>query len=441
MKITFDTHGNEKQKEAAKAWLSPDITDIVYGGAKGGGKSYLGCSLIFGDAFIYPETHYFIAREELNDLRKFTIPSIHEVFQHWGISDRYYNYNGKDSVFTLYNHSKVYLLAAKFLPRDPLFARFGSMQMTRGWAEETGEMHELAVKNLAISVGRWKNDKYNLAGKVLQTCNPTKNYLYRNYYKPWRDGELPGNASFIQALPTDNRKLDKGYIQHLKNTLSKNELERLLYGNWEYDDDPAKLMDYDSICDLWTNEHVKQGEMCITADIARLGNDKTVVYLWSGFVLLKSITLSKTEITETSKAIRQLATENSVPMSRTVVDEDGVGGGVKDILRCQGFVNNSRPLKEKVKIPNYDNLKSQCQFNVARMVNAREIWVRDKSIKDKLTEELELVKYKNPDKDGKVGVEPKDKLKELLGRSPDYLDAFMMRYFFELRSRKILASS
>jgi hypothetical protein len=33
-------------------------------------------SLIFGDALIYPETHYFIARQELIDLRKFTIPTI-----------------------------------------------------------------------------------------------------------------------------------------------------------------------------------------------------------------------------------------------------------------------------------------------------------------------------------------------------------------------------
>ena len=31
-------------------------------------------------------------------------------------------------------------------------------------------------------------------------------------------------------------------------------------------------------------------------------------------------------------------------MSNIVVDEDGVGGGVVDILKCNGFVNNSRPM-------------------------------------------------------------------------------------------------
>lgn len=64
-------------------------------GAKAGGKSFLGASLIFGDALIYPETQYYIARQELIDLRKFTIPTIYEVFQKWGIKpDDYMSFNG-----------------------------------------------------------------------------------------------------------------------------------------------------------------------------------------------------------------------------------------------------------------------------------------------------------------------------------------------------------
>lgn len=121
MDITFDTYGNEKQKYCAELWGDNIKTDIVYGGAKGGGKSYLGVSLIFGNAMMYPNTHYFIARASLTSLRKYTIPSIHEVFSHWGITDNYYKYNGMDNYFNLYNGSKVYLIDAKYLPSDPLF--------------------------------------------------------------------------------------------------------------------------------------------------------------------------------------------------------------------------------------------------------------------------------------------------------------------------------
>src|SRR5690606_36452209 len=201
MKITFDTNNNLKQKEVCRYWVDPSIKDIVYGGSKGSGKSYLGASLIFGDALIYPETHYFIARKKLNDLRKFTLPTINDVFSNWGLTQEYYKYNGQDNYFQLYNGSKVFLLEAKYLPSDPQYMRFGSMQMTRGWIEEAGEFETDAKENLEASIGRWKNDIYNITGKLLQTCNPSKNYLYKEYYKKHKTGELDNRKRFVQALP------------------------------------------------------------------------------------------------------------------------------------------------------------------------------------------------------------------------------------------------
>jgi phage terminase large subunit len=39
------------------------------------------------------------------------------------------------------------------------------------------------------------------------------------------------------------------------------------------------------------------------------------------------------------------------------------------------------------------------------------------------------------DKDGKKQVMPKDKVKEMIGRSPDFSDTLMMREWFELAPR------
>ena len=166
MEITFKTK-NLKQVEAFNKWIDDITEEILYGGAKGGGKSFLGVSLIFGDALMYPETHYFIARKELNDLRKFTIPTIHEVFQKLGLKiDQYAKFNGQDNVYNLYNGSKVFLIACKDEPSDPFFERFGSMQMTRGMIEEGGEVPEAAKENLWLSIGRWKNDVFKLKKKL-----------------------------------------------------------------------------------------------------------------------------------------------------------------------------------------------------------------------------------------------------------------------------------
>lgn len=434
MKVTFDTSGNDRQKDVCRAWLDPAVSDIVYGGSKGSGKSFLGSSLIFGDAFIYPETHYFIARKKLNDLRKFTIPTIYEAIKCLGLTSEYISFNGQDNYFETYNHSKVFLLEAKYLPQDPLYMRFGSMQMTRGWIEEAGEFEEAAKNNLMASIGRWKNDVYNLAPKLLETCNPAKNYLYREFYKKHQDGTLESWKRFIQAFPEDNKKLPDGYLENLRRSLDKNQRERLLLGNWEYDDDPAALMDYNAIVDIFTNEYVakRKGKRYISADIARLGRDTTVIGVWDELTCFRIVILPKNKVTEAAAMIKRLAHEYNVPLRNIIVDEDGVGGGVVDILDCKGFVNNASPLNDE----NYANLKSQCYFTLARLINEGQVYVQapDTSIRDALTEELEQVKQKDMDKDGKKAIVGKDKVKEIIGRSPDHSDMLAMRMYFELHT-------
>jgi len=123
-------------------------------------------------------------------------------------------------------------------------------------------------------------------------------------------------------------------------------------------------------------------------------------------------------------------------MSSVVVDEDGIGGGVKDILRCQGFVNNSTPMKVEGEKENFSNLKSQCYFKLADKVRDNEVYIKDTSIQEVLIQELEQIKQKDMDKDGKKSIIPKDKIKELIGRSPDYADMLMMRVYFELYKTK-----
>lgn len=443
MKIRFDTFGNEKQKEVCRQWQDPDVSDIVYGGSKGSGKSYLGCSLIFGDAFIYPGTHYFIARNSLTNLRKFTIPSINEVFEHWRITPGYYNYNGQDNYYKLYNDSNVYLIDAKFQPSDPLYTRFGSMQITRGWIEEAGEFRDAAKNNLAASIGRWKNDVYNLPAKLLQTCNPAKNYLYKDYYKKDKDKELESWKRFVQALPQDNKRLPKGYLENLYRTLSANEKERLLYGNWESDDDPAALIEYNSIIDLWKNEHVlRTGVRYITCDVARYGRDSSKICVWDGFRIIHFKTYKGLSIPEVAAKVREAMTTYGVPASRTIVDDDGVGGGVTDLVGAMGFINNSRPIEERqpdgsMLTPNFDNLKSQCYFKLASRINEAGMYVEPEAMNEKeiedTVEELEQVKQRSVDGEGKKGVMSKERVKELIRRSPDNADVLMMREWFELK--------
>ena len=445
--IVLNVNGNLKQLEAVKYWIDDETIDIAYGGSKGSGKSFLGCSLIFGDALIYPNTHYFIARKTLTDLRKFTIPSIHEVLNGWGITNDYYKYNGQDNYFQLYNGSKVFLIDAKYIPSDPNYMRFGSMQMTRGWIEEAGEFEEECKNNLQASIGRWKNSEYNLPPKLLQTCNPAKNYLYREYYKLNKEKHLPIFKKFIQALPSDNKKLPKDYIPNLLKILSPNEIQRLVYGNWEFDDNPYALFDYTDILGLFTNEYIKRsGERYLTADIAYEGSDKFVIGIWDGLVLIKIVAIDKIDETLVSKKIHELRLEYSVPLKNVIYDADGLKTFVRESANSGHlngaieFHNGGSPIKIEGRLENFFNLKAQCYFQLAELTKKSKIFIEEKQYRKQIIEELEQICKLPLTDDGKIRLEKKDAIKERLGRSPDFADMIMMRMWFELEDTSEIES-
>jgi hypothetical protein len=295
------------------------------------------------------------------------------------------------------------------------------------------------------SIGRWKNDLYGISPKLLQTCNPSKNYLYTDYYKRWKEGVLEPHKRFIQAFPQDNKMLPKSYIESLERNLSKNEKERLLYGNWEYDDDPSALIDYEKALDIFSNTHVPSGEKKITSDIARLGGDKIVIIEWDGW-RGKVKWYQKQSLDVTGKLIEESRNRLGIGQHDVLVDEDGVGGGIVDFMKYRGFVNNASPVPSptaplddngKRMKENFDNLKSQCYFRLAERINKNELFLQcDSEVKTWIIEELEQIKQKGLDSDMKKGIIPKDKMKGQLGRSPDFADALMMREYFELKPKK-----
>lgn len=429
--VEFDTHGNEKQKEVCRHWVNDDVTDITYGGSKGSGKSFLGVNLIFSDALTYPETFYFIARKQLIDLRKYTIPTIYEVFEKWGLTREYFRYQGNDNYFLLHNDSRVYLLDARYMPTDPQYQRFGSMQMTRGWIEEAGEFSLDAKNNLQASIGRWKNDKYNLSPKLLQTCNPSKNYLYSDYYKKQKEGKLEDWKRFVQALPTDNKMLPKGYLQNLERSLTKNQKERLLYGNWEYDDDPDLLIDYDAVCDCFTNDHVTEGDRkSISADLAMKGRDRFVAGSWKGLVVRVAIDKLYSPAKEIETDLKRLMQKDGVGRSRTVADSDGLGAYLESYIEGIKEFHGGASANDT---DNYMNLKSECGYKLAEVINKREIKIIcTKEQEELIKEEIMVLKGENPDSDTRKRIISKDAMKALLGRSPDYLDMLIMGMYFEI---------
>ena len=175
----------------------------------------------------------------------------------------------------------------------------------------------------------------------------------------------------------------------------------------------------------------------MTIDVARKGKDKTVFRIWKGWVCVERKAYPITLIPDIVNKAKEFQVKYKIPNNRTIADEDGVGGGVVDYLECEGFINNSRPLMGE----NYKNLKSQCSILMAKKINRSEVVEKcnDGDVMDLVSEEMEQVKIDDIDKDGKLGVVPKNKIIELIGRSPDDWDTIMMRYWFELTPEEWVA--
>lgn len=424
MKLTI------KQTKALDALESPEINEVLFGGGAGGAKSVLGCYWLGKMCLKYPGTRWVMGRSVLKTLKETTLNTFFWVMSIQGlIAGQHYRFNAQANIISFPNGSEILLKDLYNYPSDPNFDELGSLEITGAFIDECNQVVEKAW-NILKSRIRYRLDEYGLTPKILGTCNPAKNWVYAKFYRPSRDGELPENKVFIQALLSDNPFISKHYRDNLL-SLDKISKMRLLFGDWTYDDDPAALMSIDKISDLFTNDFVETGERYITADIARFGKDSSTIIYWNGLRAERVVQLRKKATTAVAEMINGMRKMYHVAMSNVVIDEDGVGGGVVDQLAgCYGFVNNATPLNGE----NFANLKSQCYFKLAELVNANKIYVNadDPAIRQELTEELEQVKQKDMDKDGKRAVIPKDKVKELIGRSPDLSDSLMMRMVFEI---------
>lgn len=426
--MNIDTEFTATQEQAIEYLFDDKTTEVLFGGAAGGGKSWVGCAWLILMCIKYPKTRYLMGRSKLDSLKKTTLNTFFEVCEHWGIkAEKHYHYNASSNIIKFYNKSEIMLKDLFMYPSDKNFDNLGSLEITGAFIDEANQITEKA-KNITSSRLRYKLDDYGLIPKMLMTCNPAKNWVYTQYYRPSKEGNQKDHRKFIQSLVDDNQYISKHYKKQLE-TLDELSKQRLLFGNWEYDASKDSLIDYNSIISLFETTGTS-GDKYISCDVARFGSDKTVILYWEGLHIKKIRTLLKSAINDVVDEVRQIQQTNGVPLRNIVIDEDGVGGGAKDFLRCQGFVNNSRPLKKE----NYPNLKTQCFYKLADLINKGQIGITcpDINAKNNIIEELEQVRMKDADKDNKLQIIPKEQVKDMIGRSPDYADAIMMRMYYEI---------
>jgi hypothetical protein len=250
----------------------------------------------------------------------------------------------------------------------------------------------------------------------------------------------------------DNPQLEREELKKWEEEMDKHTYRQEILA--EYVDNAGALFKYTALIDLFSNTVVKRDQKYLIVDIADDGSDKTVFSFWHDLELYRIEQFERLNTESIINQTREYAQLERIPYSNIAVDAVGVGAGVASNSLLDGIVGYKsshaamRTDIDPVRLPNvhytkdapliteYKNLRSQCVFTLAQLVNDHKIAARieDVRIKERIIEELSLYQSVGVG-DGKLMATPKDDIKAILGRSPDISDTLIMRQYFTLRDK------
>jgi hypothetical protein len=222
VKVIFEPF--PKQKEFLNALLDPNYTVIYYGGAAGGGKTFVGLAGLIMLCKFYPGSVWCVIRKDLPRLKKNTLPSYRKV------RPAKFEILFNDYIAHFANGSMI-IFANENSMKDPDATWMDGFEPNGFLLEESQELKEYTFKKAKLRAGRNIIEPMPVP-KVIVTGNPTQGWPKDTFYEPHIEGKLPEKHKYIQALMSDNPKLPKTYIEALS-TLDEITYSRYADGNWD----------------------------------------------------------------------------------------------------------------------------------------------------------------------------------------------------------------
>ena len=166
--------------------------------------------------------------------------------------------------------------------------------------------------------------------------------------------------------------------------------------------------------------------LVVGVDIARFGDDKTVLCFRRGRYCFDMKEYSGLDTVALANLLTKVIKE-STP-ARVFLDLGNTGAGVYDILVDRGYAKIVRGVNFGAKAINDDRYANKR----AEMWDSANQWLKSELPvqlvnNDELLDDLCSVN-KQYDSKGRLQLEPKEKVKERIGRSPDKADAFVLTF-------------
>jgi len=425
---TIDRRLSPKQTLAFDTLEDPKVEELLYGGAKYGGKSVFGC------IWSYFYCKYIIKLCKLKP-REYPIPV--------GFMGRKQGTDFMDTTFETWKRFipfdlyKVHEQKKEIVIEDTVKINFGGLDDQLNINKFNSAEYAFAFVDQAEEITRddagmirgtlrLEIDGIKIPTKALWTANPAICWLKDDFIL----SPIPVRR-FVQALPIDNVFVDgRAYVERLKEAFRHRPelVQALVFGSWDQLEGSNILISHMDAqfavnLEVPTTKAIKRLIVC---DPSRFGDDETVVYAFQNTSVIDQEIFGKKDTFET--AGRLLAMRNKHQATLIVVDEIGIGAGVVDALvklkgrnRTWGvypFNSASKPKDEIMFI----NTRAEAWWYASGLFNDQKVSIPPDPI---LVGQLAASTYKYG-RGGRVQIEDKEDIKKRLNRSPDRADAIVM---------------
>ena len=272
--------------------------------------------------------------------------------------------------------------------------------------------------------------------RVMYLANPQQSYILTKFKQHKTD-----KMKLIQVSTFDNPFREAGYIDILTDLYKDRpeDYKAMVLGDIDIADAPDMIIPFSKI-EAAMKRRQKLAffdKRIISIDVAREGNDGTVILGWEGCLVVEREAYGKKDLDVT--AAKAIAMQRRVGANAIIWDSDGIGGGL--MSHFKGLAVPGTKLIEfhgsgKSEDERYLNQRSEAWFEAAELFNndLPAFYAEIPTMRDQLgavTYEYRL---------GKLKVQDKADIKLNIGQSPDDADAYVYGVYGLKRAPSIYQS-
>ncbi len=419
----MDFNPTPRQYQAYKKLNDEKTRYVLYGGAKGGGKSFLLCmwSLIWSKLIcdklkLFPKENPppigFLGRKQSVDFKKTTLETWLRV-----VPEPLFEIKRHEGEIILFNGSCKLFYGG--LDRSETINKFNSAELAFFALDQAEETSREDVSVLRGSL-RLKLNGIQPTYKEFYTANPSDCWLKEDFV----DRQLDRHV-YIPALPSDNPHLPDDYIETLNTAFkhSPSMLRAYRDGDWNALKSTNSLL---STEDLRAIENLEiryaKDKRVVVCDPAT-SHDECVIYCMHNYEIMdQKIICGETDEMKIAGELVSMARKHDV--LDVGGDSIGLGAGIFSRVEELGDLRVHRINSARASFSHqFLNLRAEMHWHLLKKVMDKEI-VAPKD--EELRRQLINITYEVISSSGKIKITDKSIIKKVLSVSPDRSDCFTM---------------